>query len=241
VGLKLGVDRIASWARKLGFGAPAGIDLPGESAGLIPDREWKARLNAGKEPWERRWYPGETVNLSIGQGSASGTPLQNAVMVACIVNGGYRVRPYLNAELPVQRSEGHLGAETLKVVIEGMRLCVDKGPPAPTGTGNKAHIPGFALIGKTGSAQVMSLKHHEQFATEEDIPYEFRDHAWFVAGVMDREPKVAVCVLVEHGHHGSSVAAPLAREVIDYFYAQEREQETGAPGRGALLAQGGAG
>jgi len=74
----------------------------------------------------------------------------------------------------------------------------------------------------------MSLAHHEQYATEEDIPWHMRDHAWFVAGVLDREPRVALCILIEHGHHGSSAAAPHAKEVISYFYG-ERGPETPAP------------
>ncbi len=232
VGLQLGVDRIAEWAHKMGLGVRTGIDLPGEVPGLIPDREWKARLNAGKPIWEQNWYPGETVNLSIGQGSANSTPLQNAVLMSCIVNNGYRVRPYLNADIGPALSERLLSDETLELVRAGMRLCVEKGPPAPSGTGHRAHIPGMAILGKTGSAQVMSLEHHEEFETEEDIPYEFRDHAWFISGVLDREPPIAICVLVEHGHHGSSEAAPLAREVIEFFYADQA-------GRRALLAREG--
>jgi penicillin-binding protein 2 len=220
-GLALGIDGIKKWAHKMGLGEKTGIDLPGEIPGLIPDREWKAALNADKPVWEQRWYDGETVNVSIGQGSVNATPLQNAVMMACIVNGGYRVRPYINADLEPQKSERLFSQETIDRVVEGMRLCVEKGPPAPTGTGHRAHIPGMAILGKTGSAQIMSLEHHEQFETEEDIPYEFRDHAWFVAGVIDRDPKIAICILVEHGHHGSSAASPLAKDIIEAFYGED--------------------
>lgn len=218
VGLRLGVDKISEWCHKFGLGELTGIDLPGEVPGLIPDREWKEKLNAGKPVWERNWYPGETVNLSIGQGSASTTPLQNTVLMAVIVNGGYRVRPYLNRELGPQRSERLLSDKTLETVIKGMRMCVEKGPPAPTGTGHRAYTPGLTVLGKTGSAQIMALKFHKQYKTEQDIPFEMRDHAWFVAGVLDREPHVAMCVLIEHGHHGSEAASPVAKQVIDYIY-----------------------
>ncbi len=231
VGLKLGIDGINEWAARFGLGERTGIDLPKEVPGLIPTRDWKERIFAHKPVWDRRWFPGDTVNVSIGQGSVNTTPLQNAVMMACIVNGGYRVRPYLNLDIGPQLSDRFLSQGTIALVHQGMQLCVEKGPPAPTGTGHAAHIPGFTTLGKTGSAQIMSLEHHKKYEEEEDIPKEFRDHAWFVAGVMNREPKIALCILVEHGHHGSSAAAPLAKEVIEYFYAREAA--------GTALARGG--
>jgi penicillin-binding protein 2 len=106
----------------------------------------------------------------------------------------------------------------VEIVETGMRMCVEKKSPPPTGTGKEAAVDGMTVIGKTGTAQVMSLVHHEKYKREEDIPYEFRDHAWFVAGVLDQEPRLAICILVEHGHHGSSAAAPLAKHVIEHFY-----------------------
>ncbi len=232
VGLKLGVDKIAKWSHAMGLGERTGIDLPGEIPGLIPDKEWKAQVFADKPVWDQKWYPGDTVNLSIGQGSAGTTPLQNAVMMACIVNGGYRVRPYLAEETGPLKSEKLFSDATIETVTAGMLKCVEDGPPAPSGTGNLARIPGMTIIGKTGSAQVMSLAHHEQYKNEEDIPYHMRDHAWFVAGVLDREPRVALCILVEHGHHGSSAAAPYAKDVIEYFYGPRDGEPAPEPGPG---------
>ncbi|MBI1319351.1 MAG: penicillin-binding protein 2 [Candidatus Hydrogenedens sp.] len=221
VGLRLGVDKINEWSHKMGLGVKTGIDLPGENPALIPSPEWKAELFASKPVWDQKWYPGDTVNLSIGQGSAAATPLQCAVLTAAIVNGGYRIQPHLNVELDPKESARLLSEKTIEIVQAGMLQCVEKQSPAPTGTGKAAYIEGMKIMGKTGSAQVMSLKHHEQFANEEDIPYEFRDHAWFVAGVLDRSPRISVCILVEHGHHGSSAAAPLAKDVIEYFYRED--------------------
>ncbi len=221
VGLELGVDRINEWAKKLGLGQESGIDLPGEEAGLVPSREWKEKKFKPAHPdapWEYRWYPGDTVNLSIGQGETSVTPLQNAVMMASIVNGGHRITPHIDRNATPQRSEKLLSDHTLEIVRQGLRKCVEKGPPAPSGTGHKAYIEGVDLIGKTGSAQVVSLAQHEQYKDEADIPKELRDHAWFVAGVLDREPKLAICILVEHGHHGSSEAAPRAKDIVRSFY-----------------------
>ncbi len=227
-GLDLGVDKISQFSHAAGMGEKTGLDLPGEMPGLVPDREWKAALNKDKPVWEQKWYPGDTVNLSIGQGSMSSTPLQNAVLMACVINGGYRVRPHLWAESPAEKSPKLFSDATLEVVLEGMRKCVADGAPPPTGTGNKADIPGMGVVGKTGSAQVMSLAHHEQYKNEEDIPYHMRDHAWFVAGVTDRDPKIALCILVEHGHHGSSAAAPYAKDVIEYFYSDRPGRDGGA-------------
>ncbi len=221
VGLELGVDRINKWAKNLGLGEKTGIDLPGEVSGLVPGREWKEALFKPKHPdapWEYRWYPGDTVNLSIGQGACNVTPLQNAVLMAAIVNGGYRVVPHLSMGTPIVRSERLLSDRTLEIVRTGMRKCVEKGPPAPSGTGHAAYIQGMDILGKTGSAQMVSLSQHEQYKNEEDIPKELRDHAWFVAGVLDHEPRLAICILVEHGHHGSSEAAPRAKDIVTTFY-----------------------
>lgn len=221
VGLRLGVDRIAEWCSKLGLGVPTGIDLPNEVKGLIPTREWKAEIFKDKPVWERRWTAGDTVNLSIGQGSASTTPLQNAVLMASVVNGGRRVRPYVCADRGSEVSEPLFSERTLAIVQRGMRLCVEDGPPAPSGTGHEAYVPDAFVIGKTGSAQIVSLDFHEKYEREEDIPLELRDHAWFVAGVLDKTPRIAMCILVEHGHHGSSAAAPLAKEIVNFIYHRE--------------------
>jgi len=237
VGRKLGIERIHKWCDRLGLGVLTGIDLPGEIPGLIPNPEWKQQVMKDAPVWDRKWFEGDTVNVSIGQGSAATTPLQNAVLIASIMNGGRRVRPYLNRAIGPALSEPLLSDETLAVVTEGLYECVGRDEPGARGTGRRAHIPGMTIIGKTGSAQIMALEHHKKYETEEDIPYAFRDHAWFIAGVLDREPRIAVSVLIEHGHHGSTAAAPVAKEIIEFFYAQEAAREEQAPV--TLARQGG--
>lgn len=227
VGQRLGVDQISAWSKKLGLGQLTGIDLPKEVKGLIPDKEWRENLlrpKFPKEPWKWRWYPGYTINLAIGQGEATTTPLQNAVLMSAIVNGGYRVTPHVNLNAKVPRSEKLISDKTLAIVQAGLRKCVEKDKP-PSGTGKAARVPGMAVLGKTGTAQMVSLAHHEQYKHEGDIPYNLRDHAWFVAGTLDQDPKIAMCILIEHGAHGSSAAAPLAKEVIEYFYAHHKPPE----------------
>ncbi len=218
VGLKLGIERIKKWSSLLGLGELTGVDLPREDTGLVPSPEWKAAFYPNLNEWDRAWQPGETVNLAIGQGHCAITPLQAAVMVAAIVNGGHIVRPYLNAgENPVV-SEQIISDKTLDIVRRGMLKCVNKKDP-PSGTGKLAYIEGLDIIGKTGTAQVVSKSAYENLK-EEKIPYALRDHAWFVAGVLNQDPPIAIAVLFEHGLHGSAGATPLAHDVIEYFYQQ---------------------
>ncbi len=223
VGLKLGPEKVVEWSNKLGLGVKTGIDLPNELPGLIPGPEWKRQLAKDRgetEPWQSRWYDGETVNMSIGQGSVVATPLQNAVLMATVLNGGRLVRPYVNMELGPKVSEPIVSENTLRLVQEGMRKCVEK-VSAPSGTGKEARIEGLDILGKTGTAQVVRLGVTSQHTKEEDIPYQFRDHALFVSGVTDRTPRIAVSVIIEHGLHGSSAAAPAARKVFEYFYRDQ--------------------
>ena len=222
VGRNLGIDRIKYWSSKLGLGEMTGIDLPGEVSGLVPSPEWKetAPEFAHLDRWNRRWQAGETINVAIGQGHCALTPVQLAVMTAAIVNGGRRVTPYVNLDKPPEISEPLIQERTLEVVREGMRQCIVK-QDYPSGTGRLAHIEGMDVIGKTGTAQIVS----ESFSEKDEhlIPYFKRAHAWFVAGVLDREPRIAVCVLYEHGLHGSRGAAPLAKELIEFFYRERAE------------------
>ncbi|MFO7774905.1 MAG: penicillin-binding protein 2 [Candidatus Hydrogenedentota bacterium] len=236
LGLELGVDRIHEWMTRFGLGKSTGIDLPREHTGLMPSREWKRETRQPhypNEPWEWNWYDGNTLNLSIGQGASTVTPLQAAVMTAAFVNGGRRVYPFINQEHgPARVSEPFLQAETVEAVWNGMRMCVEK-EDYPSGTGNRAKVDGVAIGGKTGTSQNVGLNHLEQYGDNvEDIPYEMRHHAWFVAGVPDEDPPIALSVLVEHGHSGSRAAAPLAREIIDYFYTYR------APSESLLAAKG---
>ncbi|HQE82442.1 MAG TPA: penicillin-binding protein 2 [Candidatus Hydrogenedentes bacterium] len=219
VGLKLGIDNINKWAEMLGLGIVTGLDVPpgSEEKGLIPSTEWKREQNAGADdPWEQKWYPGETVNVAIGQGQVTVTPLQAAVMMAAVINGGNRVRPYLNKSLGPDLTPLPISGKTLEIVTQGLRKCVEKTQRPSAGTGIEARIPGMVVLGKTGTAQVVRFKHYDD---EMLIPYDERDHAWFVAGVPGEEPPIAVCVLIEHGLHGSSAAAPLTKQVIEYFYS----------------------
>jgi penicillin-binding protein 2 len=213
LGLELGVDAIHKYATMLGLGAPTGIDLPGEKSGLIPSSEWKQRVR--KEPW----YAGETLSISIGQGYVTTTPIQLAAMTAAIASGK-RMKPHL--VLRVEDVEGHtvetvqpeelgrlpVNDSSLMYVRDGMRRVVN----SPGGTAQRAKVDGYTMAGKTGTAQVIGIKREgvDLSATE----WKYKDHALFVAYAPYDDPQIAIVVVVDHGGHGGSVAAPIASAMV---------------------------
>jgi penicillin-binding protein 2 len=168
----------------------------------------------------QRWYPGETLPVSIGQGYVSVTPLQQAVLMATIANSGIRYRPYVVQGLvqggkrfdfpPVEVEHLTLLPEHLLALQQALRGVVQE----PGGTGGAARTPVAEVAGKTGTAQVVALRGGDRNAK---TAYRFRDHAWFVAYAPFEDPQIVVAVLVEHGGHGGSAAAPLARKVIESY------------------------
>jgi penicillin-binding protein 2 len=212
LGLKLGAETLSKYARMLGLGKPTGIDLPGEVAGLIPDPSLR------KEPW----YLGDTANMAIGQGYVQVTPIQMAVMVSAIANGGKVYKPRIVSEIINQDGSKVVKPVTLindlsrykkeiDIIKEGMEMVVEKG------TGTPARLSGIRVAGKTGTA--------ENFPTR-DNP-KGKAHAWFIAYAPAENPKIAVSVLVEQGEHGSSTAAPIAAELIDYYLTGNKIQRGG--------------
>ena len=220
VGHRLGIDRLALYARKMGLGDFTGIILPGEKPGLIPSSQWK--MKAKKEPWQ----PGETISASIGQGYNLVTPLQQANMMAYVANGGRLMRPHLvkriedsdgrvlKVFLPEAISKEKLNAKTLKLIRHALKGVVHE----PHGTGRRAWLKNIEIAGKTGTAQVVAMKKDEEISKDDEIPYHFRDHAWFVAFAPYENPRIAVAVIVEHGGHGGSSAAPVAKKIIQKYF-----------------------
>lgn len=213
LGRLLGVDRIAKWAKSLGFGAKTGIDLDYEAGGLIPDSEWK------KKRFGMVWHPGETISMAIGQGYTLVTPIQMACFISSIFNGGKRIIPHVVRYLDspgkspyeqIIRGKLNVEKDTLEIIKDALVGVVNE----KRGTGRRARIKGITVAGKTGTAQVVGLKKGEKKIKEKDIPYELRDHAWFVAVAPADSPRIAVSVVVEHGGHGGSSAAPIAGKII---------------------------
>jgi penicillin-binding protein 2 len=220
LGHRLGIDNLAKYAKKIGLGELTGIELKGEKAGLVPSTQWKKKLK--NEPW----YPGETISASIGQGYNLVTPLQSVSMISTIASGGLLVRPYLVKK--IMNSDGKLIKEffpkikrntdidpfILKHLKEGLRGVVHEAH----GTGHRARLKNVTVSGKTGTAQVVGMKASDEIDPEEEIPYSFRDHAWFVAFAPYEKPEVAVSVIIEHGGHGGTTAAPIARKILETYF-----------------------
>jgi penicillin-binding protein 2 len=230
VGRMLGVERLHDWSRTFNFGKKTGIDLPGEIAAIVPNRAWKEEFFKDRlAPENRRWFPPETLDFSIGQGFLNTTALQCAVLTASVMNGGRIVRPYLNMALGPDVSEPLVSQKTVDLVRNAAITCV----ASPRGTGRRARVDGLVMLGKTGTAQVVSQKWN-QGLTDEQIPYHRRDHAWFVAGVLDPDRPIAICVLVEHGLHGSTGASPLAKKLVEFMFADKLSEglvaRTSGPG-----------
>jgi len=212
LGINLGVDRIHAHALELGLGAPTGVDLPGERGGLMPSSAWKRSVR--KQPW----YAGETLSVAIGQGYDLATPLQLAVMAAAVAHPeGLRLMPRLvvriddaegrpQEEMP-PKVAGRLPfrADHLDLVREGLRQVV----AGPGGTAHAAEVKDFPVAGKTGTAQV-------SFGPN-STAWERKDHALFVCYAPADHPKIAVSVIVEHGGHGGSDAAPVAKAVVEAY------------------------
>jgi penicillin-binding protein 2 len=192
----------------------------------VPTSDWK------KQKHGKPWQDGETLSIAIGQGFNLVTPLQLTMMTAAVANGGILYRPSIIET--VLDPDGHVverfhptvmdhfeGQErNLNVIKEGLIEAVN----GRRGTARRARLKGITVAGKTGTAQVVRLKQYSHLE-EEDIPYKYRDHAWFTCFAPAEKPEIAVTVLVEHGLHGGSAAAPIAKAVLQKYFADRLPQE----------------
>jgi penicillin-binding protein 2 len=217
-GEKTGVDTLAQYATGCGLGRRTGIRLDHERPGLIPTSAWK------KKRFKEAWQAGETLSISIGQGFDLVTPLQLAVFIAAVGNGGTLYRPRIvksiedNKGRVVKQIEpeivGGLPAspQTLSLVKKGLLKVVE----GARGTARRIRIKGVHIAGKTGTAQVFSRKAGEKFDNK-NLGRTLKDHAWFVCYAPAEDPKIAISVIIEHGEHGSSTAAPIAGALIRHY------------------------
>jgi penicillin-binding protein 2 len=216
VGQELGVDTLARYAKGCGLGRPSGIGLANESQGLVPTAAWK-RQRFG-EPWQG----GETLPVVIGQGFNLVTPIQMLVLIAAVGNDGVILKPQLVKKIETAegsvvatgtiQTNGHLPAspQTLALVKQGLWEVVN----TEGGTARGSRLAKIAISGKTGTAQVVGRLEDGETETDTEREAHLKAHAWFVAYAPSDDPQIAIAVIVEHGEHGSSAAAPLAREMI---------------------------
>ena len=214
VGMRLGIDRLSHYGSKLGIGHRTGIDLPSEETGLMPSEEWVERV------FHRKWYAGETISVSTGQGAVTTTPLQLARMIGGIASGGVFKQPHMikNAQ-NVGEEKFALSEHTIEKVTDAMYAVVNEG-----GTGASLKLAGIELSGKSGTAQVIGYATRERLGKQK----KFEDNAWFVGYAPRRNPEIVVAVLVqESGQHGGTASGPVVRDIIKAYYDKKNLQTNG--------------
>ncbi len=218
LGKALGIEAIARYADLFNLGRPTGVELPGESGGVLPGPEWKRKRTG--EPW----YAGETISVSIGQGVLAVTPLQMATMISAVATGGFLPRPHVCADVAPAPVKLPLADDTLGLVRRALQQVVE------AGTGRRAALGPIPVAGKTGTAQVFK---RSAGIDADELPKHERDHAWFVGYAPADRPEIAFAVVVEHGGHGGTAAAPIARRVLEVFFADRLPEREPSP---ALIA-----
>jgi penicillin-binding protein 2 len=249
-GLAVGIDEVARYAAMFGMGRPTGVGLNSEVGAINPNTSWKRKRFSGN-PKLGQWSAGDTASAVIGQGFTLATPMQLARMTATLANGGRLYRPLLvdrvvgpDGEV-VMHSEPEivgtvdLAASHFKAIRSGMFGVIEDS----RGTARRQRLKSLAYAGKTGTAQVVALSNVRRNA-DGTVIERFRDHALFVAFAPYDKPEVAISVLIEHGEHGSTVAAPVARELLKYYFNSEIAavagsgarigQPGGSPGKAAI-------
>ena len=221
------MDKIAAAAHAFKLGSPLGVELLNERSGLIPTAEWKLKR------FGKRWYHGETLPVSIGQGAVLLTPIQLASMTATVANEGTIYRPHLVKRIvdadgkTLKETKNEIigtvpfSKESFRLVKQGLLSVVNE----PGGTGAMARLSDVKVAGKTGTSQVVKLRDSKQ-----GTPYQYRDHALFVAFAPYEKPEIAVAVIVEHGEHGGAAAAPIAGKILRAYFDSKKPARTKAAG-----------
>ena len=221
LGEKLGIDRIAKYATALGMGQKTGIDLPQEVSGVMPSEQWKIRN------FKQKWFAGETISVSIGQGAVAATPIQMARAFGAIASGGRMVRPHVTnptdlppGVIPTQSLQDEvtipIDPKNWEIITDAMAQVV-----SPVGTAGASAIKGVDMAGKTGSAQTVSNALKAKMSASDKAKY--KDNGWFVGVEPRRNPEIVVCALFEEGEHGS-LAAHVVSKVIEAYVEKQRRQ-----------------
>ena len=215
VGMRLGIDRLSYYGSKFGIGHKTGIDLPSEEPGLMPSAEWVERV------YHRKWYPGETISVSTGQGAVTTTPLQLARMIGGIAMGGVFKQPHLLKDAPnVGEERFPISESTVEKITDAMYGVVNEAG----GTGGQLKLAGIEFSGKSGTAQVIGYDTRARVGKTK----QFEDNAWFVGYAPRRNPDIVVAVLVqESGKHGGEAAGPVVRDIIKAYYDKKAKKTQG--------------
>lgn len=212
----LNIDTIAKYAKEFGFGKQTGIDLTNEIKGLIPDSQWKLK-NTGKQ-----WYAGETISVGVGQGPIFITPIQMATFMSFIANNGYAYSPHMlkkivdnngnevNYQLKISVSS-NINPKLIELIKEAMWSVVNAG-----GTATRASIPELDVCGKTGTIELITNK--KLLQTNPELKEKFKEHSWFAGFAPKNNPELVVVVFVEHGGYGGQTAAPIAKEIFQFYF-----------------------
>jgi penicillin-binding protein 2 len=214
LGIRLGIDRISYYATKFGLGRKTGIDLPSEEPGLMPSEDWVQRV------FHRKWYPGETVSVAIGQGAVTTTPLQLARLIGGIASGGVFMQPHMLKDaqnVGVERFP--LSESTVEKITDDMYGVINRG-----GTGAALKLQDIEFSGKSGTAQVLGYSTRDRVGKQK----KFLDNAWFVGYAPRRNPEIVVSVLVqESGKHGGEAAGPVVKDIIKAYYDKKNKKTQG--------------
>jgi penicillin-binding protein 2 len=213
LGQRLGIENMAKWLRRFGFGEATGFDLAFETSGLIGTPEWSRRVRGTP------WYPGEAVSLSIGQGPVLTTVIQLARAFAMLANGGVAVVPHLMAAPSAIQTAETLNPDHLALITKALEQVVHGS------AGTARRIARMPMAGKTGTAQVVRL---EDGVAADELAPELRHHAWFVGWAPLDDPELVVAVIVEHGGDGGSVAAPIAAKVVEMYLQASAPESDGS-------------
>jgi penicillin-binding protein 2 len=203
IGQRMGIDTIHKYATGLGLGRRTGIDLPGEEAGLVPSEEWVQRV------FHHKWYAGETISVSIGQGAVTVTPIQLARMIAAVSNGGTLVQPHLLKNLTVKAEQFPLAEDTVEQVTQGMWGVINEG-----GTGSSLKLQNIEFSGKSGTAQLMSYAAGNKMGKKGK-----ETNGWFVGYAPRRNPEIVVAAVVQgSSEHGGVTAGPVVRDIVKTYF-----------------------
>ena len=218
VAYNLGIDRLSGWMKRFGFGMPTGIEISEEATANMPSKEWKQKR------YKRQWVQGDTISVGIGQGYWTATPLQVAKATAILVNNGKVNTPHLMKSVEGAKVEPYQDPRLYDDITEPKQAYWDAAKRgmfnvvnSAAGTGRKAFVgANYHVAGKSGTAQVFSLKENQKYNAA-GLKKELHDHAWFTAYAPYENPQIIVSIILENAGGGSSNAAPVVRQIMDYY------------------------